>query len=107
EPIMSPQGEKGTTVREAIGSLPPLAAGESSVSDALHTASKLSTLNVERIRASMPGGTWRDWPEHLRAECHRRSTGKTYPSVYGRMEWDAPAPTLTTQFYGFGNGRFG
>ena len=23
------------------------------------------------------------------------------------MEWDAPAPTMTTQFYGFGNGRFG
>lgn len=23
------------------------------------------------------------------------------------MEWDEPAPTLTTQFYGFGNGRFG
>jgi len=23
------------------------------------------------------------------------------------MEWDEPAPTLTTQFFGFGNGRFG
>jgi DNA (cytosine-5)-methyltransferase 1 len=23
------------------------------------------------------------------------------------MRWDGPAPTLTTQFYGFGNGRFG
>ena len=23
------------------------------------------------------------------------------------MEWDKPAPTITTQFYGFGNGRFG
>ena len=23
------------------------------------------------------------------------------------MVWDEPAPTLTTQFYGFGNGRFG
>ncbi|MDB5665044.1 DNA cytosine methyltransferase, partial [Cypionkella sp.] len=33
--------------------------------------------------------------------------GSTYPSVYGRMEWDQPAPTMTTQCYGFGNGRFG
>ena len=33
--------------------------------------------------------------------------GRTYPGVYGRMVWDEPAPTLTTQFYGFGNGRFG
>jgi DNA (cytosine-5)-methyltransferase 1 len=23
------------------------------------------------------------------------------------MEWDKPAPTVTTQCYGFGNGRFG
>ncbi|WP_453945720.1 DNA cytosine methyltransferase [Bradyrhizobium elkanii] len=23
------------------------------------------------------------------------------------MSWDKPAPTITTQFYGFGNGRFG
>ena len=23
------------------------------------------------------------------------------------MLWDAPSPTITTQFYGYGNGRFG
>jgi DNA (cytosine-5)-methyltransferase 1 len=23
------------------------------------------------------------------------------------MEWDRPSPTITTQFFGFGNGRFG
>ena len=23
------------------------------------------------------------------------------------MEWEQPSPTVTTQFYGFGNGRFG
>ena len=23
------------------------------------------------------------------------------------MEWDKPSPTITTQFYGYGNGRFG
>jgi len=55
----------------------------------------------------MPGGTWRDWPKHLVAECHRECSGQTYPSVYGRMEWDKPAPTMTTQCFGFGNGRFG
>jgi DNA (cytosine-5)-methyltransferase 1 len=41
------------------------------------------------------------------AACHRKSTGATYPSVYGRMEWDKPSPTMTTQCFGFGNGRFG
>jgi len=33
----------------------------------------------------------------LEAACHRKATGETYPSVYGRMEWDQPAPTITTQ----------
>jgi len=56
---------------------------------------------------SRPGGSWRDWPKHLIAKCHRKKTGKRYPSVYGRMKWDEPSPTLTTQFYGFGSGRFG
>ena len=58
-------------------------------------------------KADGPGGTWRDWPRKLVADCHKSKTGKTYPSVYGRMEWDKPSPTITTQFFGFGNGRFG
>ena len=99
--------ERPLSVRDAIGALPPISAGVASPEDPLHTASKLSALNLERIRASRPGGTWRDWPEHLIADCHRRETGRTYPGVYGRMVWDQPAPTLTTQFFGFGNGRYG
>ena len=95
------------TVRTTIGDLPPIAAGETDPEDRLHRASRLSATNLERIRASRPGGTWRDWPDTLRAECHVKSTGATYPSVYGRMEWDAPAPTVTTQCFGYGNGRFG
>ncbi len=27
--------------------------------------------------------------------------------MYGRMRWDEPAPTMTTQCIGLGNGRFG
>jgi len=95
------------TVRGAIAHLPALAAGETNAKDRLHTASALSPLNLRRIRASKPGGTWRDWEKSLVAKCHRKETGETYPSVYGRMEWDAPAPTITTQCFGFGNGRFG
>lgn len=95
------------TVDETIGLLPAVAAGESDPSDPLHRAASLSDLNLARIRASTPGGTWRDWPEALRASCHRKSSGKTYPSVYGRMKGDEPSPTITTLCYGFGNGRFG
>ncbi len=100
-------GQVCTTVRQAISHLPALEAGCSDSNDALHTASSLSDLNLRRIRASKPGGTWRDWDKALIAQCHRRDSGQTYPSVYGRMEWDAQAPTMTTQCFGFGNGRFG
>ena len=95
------------TVRDAIHSLDGIEAGGSSQSDALHKSSGLSQRNLERIRNSTPGGTWRDWDDTLRAACHVRESGHTYSSVYGRMEWDRPAPTITTQFHGFGNGRFG
>jgi len=95
------------SVRQSIGDLPKLTAGGCDPSDVLHTASSLSELNIKRIQASRPGGTWRDWPMELRAECHKRPSGKTYPGVYARMAWDDPSPTMTTQCYGYGNGRFG
>jgi DNA (cytosine-5)-methyltransferase 1 len=95
------------TVRDTIEGLPRLSAGERDERDALHVACRLSDLNLQRIKASKPGGTWRDWKPTLRAACHRKETGDTYPSVYGRMKWDQPAPTITTQCFGYGNGRFG
>jgi DNA (cytosine-5)-methyltransferase 1 len=105
--LLGPNVGDKSTVRDTIAHLPVLGAGEASSSDRLHASSTLHKTNLDRIRASAPGGTWRDWPEDLRADCHVRISGKTYPSVYGRMEWDKPAPTMTTQCYGFGNGRFG
>lgn len=95
------------TVSDAIKDMRPLAAGEVDTTDRLHRSSGMSELNLERIRASFPGGSWQDWHPDLVTECHRRHTGRGYRSVYGRMRWDRPSPTITTQFYGFGNGRFG
>jgi DNA (cytosine-5)-methyltransferase 1 len=107
-PIQLPQfAQKQNTVRATIGTLPPLRAGEMDPRDRIHRASALSSVNLTRIRSSTPGGTWRDWPDELRAACHAKDTGATYPSVYGRMEWDKPSPTITTQCFGYGNGRFG
>lgn len=101
-----PQVEK-RTVSDVIKGLPVLRHGGRNEDDPLHAASRLSDLNYQRIQHSTPGGTWRDWPEHLVAKCHTKKSGKTYPGVYGRMRYEEPAPTLTTQFFGFGNGRFG
>jgi DNA (cytosine-5)-methyltransferase 1 len=94
-------------VKDVLSGLPELEAGEVHEKDLMHRCSRLSKTNLKRIKHSKPGGTWRDWPEELVAKCHQKKKGKSYPSVYGRMSWDEPAPTVTTQFYGFGNGRFG
>jgi len=102
-----PHKDKRRTVKYAIGNLEKIEAGDISSTDPLHRASKLSETNLKRIRASIPGGSWKDWNEDIVADCHRSTTGKTFSSVYGRMEWNKPAPTMTTQFFGFGNGRFG
>ena len=95
------------TVRSAIGNLPPINAGDQDELDPLHQACRLSEINLRRIQNSIPGGTWRDWDESLQLPCHKKKSGRTYPAVYGRMCWDEPSPTITTQFFGYGNGRFG
>lgn len=99
--------ENYKTTRDAIGDLPLISSGETHESDPLHKTTKLSELNMKRIRASRPNGSWKDWDENLKLECHKKESGSSYVSVYGRMSWDEPSPTITTQFYNFGTGRFG
>lgn len=105
--LVEPTHAQPRTVRQVIGRMERLAAGEAARRDPVHVASRLSAQNLRRIRASSPGGTWREWPPELIADCHRADSGRTFGGVYGRMSWDAPAPTITTQCYGYGNGRFG
>ena len=95
------------TVRDAIGYLPQLKAGESCPTDALHRCRTLSPLNMQRMIATPYGGSWKDWPEELLLDCHKKEGGKNFGSVYGRMVWEEPAPTMTTLCTGIGNGRFG
>jgi DNA (cytosine-5)-methyltransferase 1 len=106
EPAICPP-EQYETVKKTIGHLDPIGAGQVSERDPLHKASSLSDLNMRRMKASVPGGNWRNWPSELVTECHKKETGKWYSNIYGRMKWDSLAPTITTQCYGFGNGRFG
>lgn len=95
------------TVADTIGDFELIEAGKYSRKDFLHRAATLKAINLKRIKKSIPGGSWKDWDEELRAPCHKKESGKTYSSVYSRMRWDRPSPTITTQFYSFGTGRFG
>lgn len=106
--IIEPTHNKNDVhVRDYIENLPAIAAGEVHPDDPMHRSASLSEKNLQRIQASIPGGTWRDWPEELRCKCHRKESGQTYSSVYGRMTWDQIGPTITTQFYSYGTGRYG
>ncbi len=99
--------ENYVTVKDAIGKLPEIKDGEVYKKDRLHFARKLSPLNKKRIQKTPYGGSWKDWSDDLKLECHKKESGKSYPSVYGRMKWEEPSPTMTTHCIGYGNGRFG
>ena len=99
-------GRLYSTVRDWIGTLPPIVAGNGRSAVSSHRAMSLSSLNLERIRATPEGGDRRDWPLHLWPNCHRGGfDGHT--DVYGRLSWDKPAPALTTRCISYSNGRFG
>lgn len=99
--------EKFKSVRTAIGGLPALKDGDGDPRDPMHTARSLSPTNLKRMKASTPGGSWADWPKELRSKCHTKASGSSFKSFYGRMLWDEPSPTITTQAFNFGTGRFG
>jgi DNA (cytosine-5)-methyltransferase 1 len=112
-PIQVPEGrysnpERWRTVRDTIGHLPVVSSGQSDLRDPIHAAAALSPVNLRRVKATPRDGGGREgWPRALQLDCHRRASGAKYPSIYGRMWWDKPAPTMTTLCNGIGNGRFG
>lgn len=71
--------------------------------DPLDRPSQLSVRNSARVESLFDQDAF-DLPLEERPVCHR--DGTTYPSVYGRMHRDRPAPTITTGFMSPGRGRF-
>ena len=86
-----------------------IVAGHRDGTDFQHTASSLSPANLERIRLTAKSGgsreAWKDNRELQIAAYQGRDD--IFRDVYGRMYWDRPAPTITTRFNSFSNGRFG
>jgi len=107
--LIKPTHTKGNfkTVRQALSGMPQLENGGTDPNDKLHHCRLLGDLNLRRIRATREGGFWREWSEDLKLNCHKKEGGKSFRSVYGRMNWDDVAPTMTTYCIGLGNGRFG
>jgi DNA (cytosine-5)-methyltransferase 1 len=63
----------------------------------------LSDENRRRIAFLFEHGEY-DLPDRERPICHR--DGHSYPSVYGRLRRELPAPTITTGFMTPGRGRY-
>jgi DNA (cytosine-5)-methyltransferase 1 len=84
-------------------------AGHRDHSKLQHTACGLSPENLSRIKLTPKSGgnrsSWKD-NEALQIDAYR-GKDKIFRDVYARMYWDRPAPTITTRFNSFSNGRFG
>lgn len=94
------------TVRTAIGDLNPLRSGEADANDELHFARDHRPVALERLKhIPRDGGSRDSLPDELQLQCHKGHKG--HPDVYGRMAWDAIAPTLTTGCTDLTRGRFG
>lgn len=95
------------TVGDIIANLPPISKGEKHVSDPMHVSANLSEINLKRLKITPHnGGGWKNWPEKLRLECHKKGNGG-HSDVYGRMKWNEPSPTLTRGCTSISKGRFG
>lgn len=111
-PTHSKSGEDGkkkwVTVREAFKGLPKLEAGENCGDENIknHVCANLSELNLERMEyIRKHGGSRTCLPERLRLKCHEKFSGHT--DVYGIMDADQPAPTMTGGCLSYSKGRFG
>ena len=86
------------TLREAIGDLESIE--HTSFMDEMAI---LSSENQARIDYLFDHDLY-DLPNEERPDCHK--DGHTYPSVYGRLDWDKPSQTITTGFVTPGRGRY-
>jgi DNA (cytosine-5)-methyltransferase 1 len=90
------------TVRDTIGRMP--VPGKSR--DWLHDLPERRSPRVLKVIKAIPrnGGNRLALPPALSLKCHRRHDG--FRDVYGRMKWQAPAPTITSGCSNPSKGRF-
>lgn len=90
------------TVRDAIGALPPLAAGGKDPTDPMHMTSRHRRETVEIIRQVPKDGGSR--PRGVGPKCLDKVAG--FYDVYGRLAWDRPSVTITARCRTPSCGRF-
>jgi DNA (cytosine-5)-methyltransferase 1 len=105
------------SVREAIGHMPPLEAGEEDQHDPQHRSPNMSKIVLDRIRAvPRDGGSWAEImnsstlseseKRRLLIPSMWRARPGSFPDVYGRLWWDRPSVTIVRECGHVGNGRY-
>lgn len=96
------------TVRDAIGNLPPIVAGEVHPEDPMHYTAGHRESTMETIRAVPKDGGSR--PAGVGPECLRRVEERqgraAYEDVYGRLWWSRPSITITAYARNPASGRY-
>lgn len=94
--------EEFRTVRDAIGGLPPVEAGEVAADDPMHFSARHKASTIATIREVVADGGRR--PAGVGPACLDRVDG--FRDVYGRMYWDRPANTITAYARNPASGRY-
>ena len=90
------------TVRDAIGSLPKVKAGEPCKSDAMHKSASHKPSTIEIIKkVPLNGGS-----RPRNTELEQLKSFRGFADVYGRLSWDKPAITITHYARNPASGRF-
>lgn len=96
------------TVREAIGGLPAIPAGEAYHADPMHYTAGHKESTLATIRAVPKDGGSR--PPDAGPDCLRRARERRgraiYEDIYGRLYWDRPSITITGYARNPASGRF-
>lgn len=96
------------TVRDAIGALPKVNAGDKDPADPMHYSAGHRDSTIQTIRAVPRDGGNR--PANVGPPCLIRARERqgrgAYDDVYGRLAWDRPAITITAYARNPASGRF-
>jgi DNA (cytosine-5)-methyltransferase 1 len=106
-PVPQTDPNRFVTVKECIEKYPEIVDGEESKDYPNHVARKLKP-HLKRIVEAVPkdGGNRQDVIDtSILLKCHQEKP-KSHKDVFGRMAWNAPAPTLTCRCADVYCGRF-
>jgi DNA (cytosine-5)-methyltransferase 1 len=106
ESLLSALPEDFDRTERVAGEALATAEGLSSASDPVHRARRAQPKTLERIKAMPQGGGRLSLPRELELDCHVRLGGRNATSIYGRIDPQEAAPTMTTRCTTPSCGRF-